>query len=165
MQYFAPLSGWAVPPVEWAATSKEAAEANAPPSNPRPSLPILSKGPISKILSLYQDHCILCLKGINFGSTNVWMIASLHVYSDLRSFWQQFITESLVPPLAVQNLCWSCQRLFPFTGMAIVQYHLRLILPSSNCSARRWSGDQGKSKLLIIFFSSLDFWSRKLNQL
>ena len=36
--------------------SKEAAEANAPPSNPRPSLPILPKGPISMILSLYQDH-------------------------------------------------------------------------------------------------------------
>ena len=51
-----PLSGWAVPPVEWVGASKEAAEANAPPSNPRPSLPILPKGPISKILSLYQDH-------------------------------------------------------------------------------------------------------------
>ena len=42
-----------------------------PPSNPRPSLPILPKGPISNILSLYQDHCILYLKGIDFGSTNV----------------------------------------------------------------------------------------------
>ena len=35
--------------------SNQPAEANAPPSNPRPSLPILPKGPISKILSLYQD--------------------------------------------------------------------------------------------------------------
>ena len=38
--------------------SKEAAEANAPPSNPRPSLPILPKGPISMILLAVQDSSI-----------------------------------------------------------------------------------------------------------
>ena len=60
-------------PARGMGSHQQAAEANAPPSNPRPSLPILPKGPISKILSLYQDHCILTLylKWINFGSTNV----------------------------------------------------------------------------------------------
>ena len=44
-------------------------------------------------------------------------------------------------------------------GMAIVQYHLRLILLNSNCSGRLWSGEHK----FAIKIAGSDFYEEKVN--
>ena len=44
-------------------------------------------------------------------------------------------------------------------GMAIVQYHLRLILLNSNCSGRLWSGEHK----IAIKIAGSDFYEKKVN--